>query len=91
VSAHSAGAISEQYSQIARLSHTRSPLCSRNGTRPLGEADFTAGESPPSMRSATTSTFSPASRTASQPRMDQEEYRRDPISNRPSGIVESLC
>jgi hypothetical protein len=73
---HSAGSISAQYSQIASVSQTRFPSCSRYGTRPLGDTAATAGVLPCRLSPSgitTSSTSSPAKRTASQPRIDQEE------------------
>lgn len=69
----SAGLISAQYSPMARLSQIRWPLCSSTGTRPAGISALMAGVFDSAMGMTTSSTSSPARRTASQPRSDQEE------------------
>ena len=82
---------SAQYSQTARDSQTRAPRCSRYGTSPFGDVFAISGVGPGRTNRATSiATSSPAMRTASQPRNDQEEYRRWPISSLPSDIFSRI-
>jgi hypothetical protein len=70
-----AGFCSAAHSQMARLSATVTPSHSSAGTRALGEIAPNTGLGPPSSGSAciTSSKSTPAWRSASQGRMDQDE------------------
>ena len=71
---HSDGAISAQYSHTASDSQARAPRCSRYGTSPLGDSLLIASVGPGRLKwIITSSTSRPASFTASQPRIDQDE------------------